>query len=423
MQKPGSVAGPTSKMAAMLIGLVGVLLHLCVHFSDAGLLARVAVPHSVKPGHIVTSIGCWGQHMKLAAENGMISKYFTLHNNGELVTNSDISNLVGQQLMLTINNSLASELWQDAVHIFIEDGSNLVTFPQQRYNGNILENQPPGSPVTGLENIYVTRPDKKEIDATYNIVSGNKQIFGLVMKNTDAGQHVQVITKKELDREDQAVYELTIKATTKDGNSAFAKVLIKVTDTNDNIPRFQQEEYSVTISSDTPANKVILQVKATDPDEDAIQYFMKPHPIFALDQNTGDISLEHPEDLKEKSYEISVFAEDQDEQQSLPVTVKINVHGSELKYQPLHRTKRDVRTKRATMKVYNIQENRQGDIFQVTVSESGGKFSFKNPAPFKLNLNEMTGAVSVKQKAKLDYEEQQEITFSIIYTKTGGEYL
>ena len=74
---------------------------------------------------------------------------------------------------------------------------------------------------------------------------------------------------KKLDREEQEVYELTVKATDK-GNpplSSLVKLTITVDDENDNGPKFEKEPYSLSIPENIATGKSILTVRANDIDK------------------------------------------------------------------------------------------------------------------------------------------------------------
>ncbi|CAI9561247.1 unnamed protein product, partial [Staurois parvus] len=75
-----------------------------------------------------------------------------------------------------------------------------------------------------------------------------------------------IVIAKPLDAELRSSYNMTVEVT--DGtNVASTQVLIRVLDNNDNGPEFTQSSYEATISEDVLPETEILQIKATDKDE------------------------------------------------------------------------------------------------------------------------------------------------------------
>src|SRR5699024_8003597 len=76
------------------------------------------------------------------------------------------------------------------------------------------------------------------------------------------------VTTKQLDREATTGYTLVV--TAQDNGipplSDIANIEIEVIDVNDNVPRFEQDRYSVNVLEDAPVGTSIIQVKANDRD-------------------------------------------------------------------------------------------------------------------------------------------------------------
>lgn len=411
----------------MRVLALGCILLSCCH---ALMIRRVLIPSNAQPGYIVTSLTYWGQ--QFTVDNSIrkdISRYFTVSSTGDLITSSDISDLVGSRLSLVINNILATEKWQDAVHVEILDGDQMLVFSRNSYSGFILENKPEGSPVKGLEDIQASirkEPSKKVI---YSISNGSKDSFALKVKVVQGETRIQVVTKKALDREQKAKYILTIRAKSEDGSyeAAYARVTIVVGDENDNIPKFEKSRYFTTISDDFPALATVVHVKAVDPDDGKIKYIMQPHELFKIDPQKGNIILKSRKHLDGQSYELVVYAEDQGGKQSEPVTVLIEVedlheHGSPLLFRQqqsqLHshsRHKRD--TQVLPTKEFEVPESMVGVLIRLSEGERYERFAFQPPAPGKLEINRYNGAVKLKEKKRLDYENQEDLNFTVIITR------
>ncbi|XP_039247033.1 protocadherin gamma-A10-like [Pipra filicauda] len=80
--------------------------------------------------------------------------------------------------------------------------------------------------------------------------------------------YYRVVTAKELDREQESEYNVTVRAA--DGGRPSlqsSKVLcLRVLDVNDNAPVFSQERYSARLSENNVAGALVLRVRATDSD-------------------------------------------------------------------------------------------------------------------------------------------------------------
>jgi hypothetical protein len=70
----------------------------------------------------------------------------------------------------------------------------------------------------------------------------------------------EITTKRKLDRETQKLYEVPVMATDGGGRSGFIIIRVKVTDENDNPPRFLLREYKATIQSNLTTHSGFLKV-------------------------------------------------------------------------------------------------------------------------------------------------------------------
>lgn len=69
-----------------------------------------------------------------------------------------------------------------------------------------------------------------------------------------------------LDREEQAVYHLLVKATDGGGRSCQAAVVLTLEDVNDNAPEFTADPYTITVFENTEPGTLLTRVQATDAD-------------------------------------------------------------------------------------------------------------------------------------------------------------
>lgn len=69
-----------------------------------------------------------------------------------------------------------------------------------------------------------------------------------------------------LDREEQAVYNLLVKATDGGGRFCQAHIVLTLEDVNDNAPEFSADPYTITVFENTEPGTLLTRVQATDAD-------------------------------------------------------------------------------------------------------------------------------------------------------------
>lgn len=73
-------------------------------------------------------------------------------------------------------------------------------------------------------------------------------------------------TLMPLDREEQAVYYLLVKATDGGGRFCQSNIILTLEDVNDNAPEFTADPYSITVFENTETKTLLTRVQATDAD-------------------------------------------------------------------------------------------------------------------------------------------------------------
>ncbi|XP_029113177.1 protocadherin alpha-C2-like isoform X4 [Scleropages formosus] len=143
-----------------------------------------------------------------------------------------------------------------------------------------------------------------------------------IQTGSDGSKYANLVLKKALDREEEAVHNLILTAV--DGGvparSGTASIIVRVLDVNDNAPQFEQHVYSVNVSENSPIGTPVLKLNATDLDEgpnaEIVYSFTlytseKIQEMFSLNANTGEIKVKSVIDYEEiKTLEMHIQAHD-----------------------------------------------------------------------------------------------------------------
>ncbi|KAB0337658.1 hypothetical protein FD754_025060, partial [Muntiacus muntjak] len=153
------------------------------------------------------------------------------------------------------------------------------------------------------------------------IISPNSYFRVLTRKRSDGRKYPELVLDKELDREEEAEFKLTL--TAQDGGSpprsGTAHVYIEVIDINDNAPEFEQPFYRIKIPEDSPKGFLVVKVSATDVDigvNGEISYSLSQasediSKTFEINAMTGEILLKKKLDFETtQSYEVNIEARD-----------------------------------------------------------------------------------------------------------------
>ncbi|XP_041121081.1 protocadherin gamma-C5-like isoform X2 [Polyodon spathula] len=219
-------------------------------------------------------------------------------------------------LQLVLQNPL--ELYRVEVQI-LDVNDNAPQFPTKSISLEISEAATPGSSVR-LE--IAQDPDVgSNALRTYQLTPNDYFVLS-VQTRSDGTKLPELVIEKALDREQHFMYNLELTAF--DGGtpekSGTTKVIIKILDVNDNIPRFNSPVYKVSLMENTPIGKLLVQINASDLDDGQngeIYYFFSKHTpetvrqLFRVDSETGEIRVNGLIDFEDASfYEIDVQARD-----------------------------------------------------------------------------------------------------------------
>ncbi|XP_063807494.1 protocadherin Fat 3 isoform X5 [Pseudophryne corroboree] len=183
-----------------------------------------------------------------------------------------------------------------------------LTFDEPFYNFTVMENDK----VTEIVGVVTVQPSN--IPLWFDIEGGNMDSAFDIEKGVGT-----IVIAKPLDAELRSNYNMTVEVT--DGtNVASTQVLIRVLDNNDNGPEFSQPSYDATISEDVLPDTEILQIKATDKDENhklnyIIHSSIDPMSMkkFRIDPSTGTLYTAERLDHETQAHHIlTVMVKDQE---------------------------------------------------------------------------------------------------------------
>ncbi|XP_032383695.1 protocadherin-19 isoform X7 [Etheostoma spectabile] len=221
------------------------------------------------------------------------------------------------------------------IKVEIEDlNDNAPRFPTSHIDIEISENASPGTrfPLEGASD-----PDSGIFGVQSYSITPN-ELFGLEIKTRGDGTKIaELVVQKSLDRETQSHYSYEISA--EDGGDppkiGAVQLNVKVIDSNDNNPVFDEPVYTVNVMENSPINTVVVDLNATDPDEGTngeIVYSFnsyvteKTRDAFKIDPRTGIITVNGVLDYETAQiYEIDVQAKDLGPN-SIPAHCKVTVN-------------------------------------------------------------------------------------------------
>ncbi|XP_057705341.1 protocadherin-19 isoform X4 [Corythoichthys intestinalis] len=221
------------------------------------------------------------------------------------------------------------------IKVEIEDlNDNAPKFPTSHIDIEISENASPGTrfPLEGASD-----PDSGVYGVQSYSITPN-ELFGLEIKTRGDGSKIaELVVQKSLDRETQSHYTYEISA--EDGGEppkiGAVQLNIKVIDSNDNNPVFDEPVYTVNVMENSPINTLVIDLNATDPDEgtngEVVYSFNsyvteKTRDAFKIDPRTGIITVNGILDYESTQiYEIDVQAKDLGPN-SIPAHCKVTVN-------------------------------------------------------------------------------------------------
>ncbi|XP_071770499.2 protocadherin alpha-C2-like [Centroberyx gerrardi] len=156
---------------------------------------------------------------------------------------------------------------------------------------------------------------------TYHV--SESELFDIeIHSGRDGSKFADLILKRALDREKQAVHNLVLTAV--DGGvptrTGTANIIVRVLDTNDNAPQFDKGSYIIKVMENSPVGSLVVKMNATDLDEGSnsdITYSYslytseKTQNTFSLNPKTGEITVKGMINYEElRVYDMEIIATD-----------------------------------------------------------------------------------------------------------------
>ncbi|XP_044133362.1 protocadherin alpha-3-like [Bufo gargarizans] len=241
-----------------------------------------------------------------------------------------------------------------------------------------------------------TDPDLGTNSVTHYELSANDYFALDFQKYINQIKSLELVLKKNLDREKQSVHNLTL--TAYDGGkprlSGTTHILVNVEDVNDNAPVFDQPFYQCSVNENAVEGMLVFKLNATDPDEgkngevlykfsDMISSEAKE--TFKLDKYTGEIRVKGKLDFETVNmFEVQVEAIDHGDFQLvghcqvLVTVLDINDNSPEMTVTSLSVPVPENSPQGTTVAIISVHDKDSG---------SNGKVNcyISEPSPFKVN--------------------------------------
>nr|XP_020655068.1 protocadherin gamma-A6-like [Pogona vitticeps] len=384
-------------------------------------------------GNIAMDLGMDGNHLsdhglRIVNSKGMI-QYFTLnYHNGYLQISEriDREEICGEteKCLLIFEVIIESKIEIYSIEVEITDiNDNAPHFTSGKQELKISEISAPGSRFPLRE---AQDPDLGINSIQSYQLTGSSHFSLDVQIRENGARFAELVLEKNLDREDQSVYDMILTAA--DGGDPIktgtAQISIFVLDTNDNAPIFSQAFYEVSIKENIPKWSTVVTVRATDLDEGTngeVKYSFKKitnkvSKMFLLNSTTGIVTLIGNLDYEEaSSYEFEVSAEDggglSDWSKVVIIVVDINDNAPQLAITFSINTILENSLLGTIIAVLNVRDEDSGINGEVTCS-------IPSNLPFQLKKS-LDRFYSLVTRDNLDREEKSNYSITITATDHG----
>uniref|UniRef100_A0A672LHY1 Protocadherin Fat 1-like n=1 Tax=Sinocyclocheilus grahami TaxID=75366 RepID=A0A672LHY1_SINGR len=190
-----------------------------------------------------------------------------------------------------------------------------------------MESVPEDSP-SGRLILQVSATDadiRSNAQISYELLGPGSEHFSI---DSETGE---LKTLLPLDREEEEVHKMKVRALDGGGRFCEAEVEITVEDVNDNAPQFTSDPYTFTVFENTEINTPVARLYASDLDTGSnaeILYSLldSADGVFSIDEETGIVHLDRPLDRELQSlYTLRAFATDRGSPRRLSSLTTVSV--------------------------------------------------------------------------------------------------
>ncbi|XP_066450094.1 protocadherin gamma-B1-like [Eleutherodactylus coqui] len=315
------------------------------------------------------------------------------------------------------------------IHIIINDiNDNVPLFTKDVYKVSVRENILVNSTI-----LQVSASDEDEgvnAQITYSIKTTENIIYETFAINPNTGE---ITIKGQLDYEVNNYYDISVQAKDGGGLAAHAKVLIELTDENDNAPEISITSSSYLIPEDSAPGTMVALIQVHDPDSGEngeVQCRITGDLPFDLISSTGNfykiVTKSNLDTEKVASYNITIQASDKGSpEMTSRKVIKLDVsdiNDNAPVFEKLIYT------------TFVIENNSPGaSIFTIKArdmdSEDNGKITYsiiaqnkeEEPLSSYISMNPVTGVIYAQRS--FDYEKHKEFNIQINARDNGSPSL
>lgn len=288
-------------------GCDGVMLSPHMHHNIA------IIPSDVYPGFGIKQFTSENKYTYFRLLDTGFSQFFTVLNDGLLMTTTDLGLLVKRPVGLVVLEESPNMTFTHNMQLFVLEKREMLRFSDEDYpDGKVSENRAPGTRIKGVPVLHAFGEGVAGLPIRYAIVDGNDEgVFTLKTAENIAGnitnksyyKGVHLVTKRPLDREQKPSYDLIVQAADGSGiDKAYTKIHVEVMDENDNSPVFVQDLYKINVdgfnlgldngSIGVGQYSAVGRVEATDADGDHVAYKLTaPSAAIVVVPQTGELLI------------------------------------------------------------------------------------------------------------------------------------
>ncbi|XP_016131837.1 protocadherin alpha-C2-like, partial [Sinocyclocheilus grahami] len=176
------------------------------------------------------------------------------------------------EIEITDINDNAPKFWRDTIRLDISES----TSAGERFSlSNAVD---PDIGPNSIKTYYLSESEHFDIE---------------IQTGRDGSKFADLILKKSLDREKQASHNLILTAV--DGGvparSGTASIIVRVLDTNDNAPQFDNDSYNINLTENAPIGSLVVKLNATDKDEGSNSNIIYSYSLYTSEKTQQTFSL------------------------------------------------------------------------------------------------------------------------------------